>query len=111
MSSDNPGWHHHSHQAEDRYLITLRGELDMSVVDDLHHLLTDMIGRAPLIDIDLAAVTFIDTTVISTLITAHHTATAAGARLGVSNATGHVHRVLDITGVLPTLSTHHDEPA
>ena len=111
MSSDNPGWHHHSSHDEGRYIVALRGELDMSVVDDLHDVLTDTIGRAPLIDVDLAAVTFIDSTVISTLITAHRTATAAGARLGVSNATGHVHRVLDMTGVLPTLSTHHDEPA
>jgi hypothetical protein len=31
--------------------------------------------------------------------------TAAGARLSVSNTTGHVQRVLDMTGVLPTLST------
>ena len=101
MNSERPAWHHHSHRAENRYVLTLRGELDMGVVDDLHELLTATITHAPQIEIDLAAVTFIDSTVIST----HHHATAAGARLNVSNPTGHVHRVLDMTGVLPILST------
>ena len=105
MSSDRPVWHHRSHHDQDRYVVALHGELDMSVVDDLHELLTATTAHAPLIEVDLAAVTFIDSTVISTLISAHHSATAAGARLGVTNSTGHVHRVLDITGVLPTLTT------
>ena len=105
MSIDRQAWQHHSHRGEDRYVVALRGELDIGVVEDLHELLTATIAHAPLIEIDLAAVTFIDSTVISTLISAHHRATAAGARLSVSNTTGHVHRVLDMTGVLPILST------
>ena len=102
--SNRPAWHQHSHRVQDRYVVALRGELDMGVTDELHKLLTATIAQAPLIEIDLAAVTFIDSTVINTLISAHHSATAAGARLGISNSTGHVHRVLGITGVLPTLT-------
>jgi anti-sigma B factor antagonist len=105
MSSDRPAWHQHSHRDRNRYVVALRGELDMGVVDDLQELLTATIAQAPLVEVDLAAVTFIDSTVIGTLISAHHRASAAGAHLGVRNATGHVHRVLDMTGVLPTLTT------
>ena len=111
MSNNRPTWHQRSHHDKDRYVLALRGELDMGVVEELHELLTATIREAPLIEVDLAAVTFIDSTVISTLISAHHSATAAGARLGVSNSTGHVHRVLDMTGVLPTLSTEPQPPA
>jgi anti-sigma B factor antagonist len=66
-------------RAEDRYVVALRGELDMGVLDELHKLLTVSISQALLIEVDLAAVTFIDSTVISTLISAaHHRAAAAG---------------------------------
>ena len=98
MSSDRPVWHQHSHRAEDRYVVALRGELDMGVVDELHELLTASIAQGPLIEVGLAAVTFIDPP-------SSAPTTAVGACLGVSNTTGHVHRVLDMTGVLPTLST------
>jgi anti-sigma B factor antagonist len=103
VSDDRLAWHQHSHRSEDRYVVALQGELDMNVVDDLHRLLTGSIGRAPLIEVDLAAVTFIDSTVISTLIAAHHGAAAAGGRLSVTRPSGHVHRVLTMTGVLAAL--------
>ena len=104
MSNDRLAWHQHSHREQDRYVVALRGELDMTVADDLHELLTATITQAPVIDVDLAAVTFLDSTVIGALVSAHRQASTAGVRLGVSNSTGHVHRVLDMTGVLPTLS-------
>lgn len=54
-------------------------------------------------DVDLAAVTFIDSTVISALVTAHHAATAAGGALTLLNPGGQVQRVLTVTGILPLL--------
>ena len=75
--SNRPAWHQHSHRVQDRYVVALRGELDVGVPDELHKLLTATIAQEPLIEMDPAAVTFIDSTVINTLITAHHRASAA----------------------------------
>lgn len=103
MSSDIPTWGHRSHHGESRCVVALHGELDMADVDDLHELLADTLGRARNVVLDLSAVTFIDSTVINTLIKTQQAASAAGSRFTVANATRQVHRVLDMTGVLPTL--------
>ena len=50
MSSDRPVWRQHSHRAEDRYVVALRGELGMGVVDELRELLTASIAQGPLHD-------------------------------------------------------------
>jgi anti-anti-sigma factor len=104
LSSDIPTWGHRSHRDGDRCVVALHGELDMAGVDDLHELLAGALSRAPSVVLDLSAVTFIDSTVINTLIKTHQAAIAAGSRFAVTNATRQVHRVLDMTGVLPTLS-------
>ena len=104
MTSDVSAWGHRGHRDGNRYVLALQGELDMSAADELRDLFTAAIGQAPVIEVDLDVVTFIDSTVISTLINAHHEAAAAGGSLHVSRPTGHVHRVLTMTGVLPTLT-------
>lgn len=52
----------------------------------------------------MAAVQFIDSTVIGALITARNTATATGRQLVVTNPSRTARRVLDVTGVLDALS-------
>ncbi|GAB1644144.1 hypothetical protein KRMM14A1259_45670 [Krasilnikovia sp. MM14-A1259] len=51
--------------------------------------------------------TFIDSTVISTLITARNTAAAGGREFTITHAHGHGHvqRVLAVAGVLTALTT------
>ncbi len=84
-------------------MVTLSGELDLASADDLRDRLTATIELTPVVDVDLPGVTFIDSTVISALVAAHHAAKTAGGRLTLINCTGQVRRVLDITGVLPLL--------
>lgn len=81
----------------------LTGEIDMSSVD----LLAWGLATAPATDklvIDLANVTFLDSTGVAALVVAHRRAAATGRKLVVVNARGIVRRVLDITGTFPTLA-------
>ncbi|WP_341720517.1 STAS domain-containing protein [Micromonospora sp. FIMYZ51] len=71
--------------------------------------LTATIAANPIVDVDLAAVTFIDSTVISVLVSAHHAATLAGGALTLLHPTGQVKRVLTVTGILPLLGPDNCE--
>ena len=99
-------WQHTVHRDGVTCVVTLTGELDMTASAELSQLLTERI-HAPLtaaVRADFEAVTFVDSTIINVLITARRSATATGSHFTISGVRGHVHRVLDVTGVLSTLS-------
>ena len=54
--------------------------------------------------VDLTRVSFIDSTALNTFVNAHSRATDRGVSLALINPTGHVRRVLSMTGILPTLA-------
>lgn len=101
-------WLDRTDQCGDRQTLILSGELDMAEVPKLQEVLQSAVASAAAVYIDLTAVTFIDSTVISTLITVRRHAAAAGKRFGVLKPGGHVRHVLQVAGVLETLSA--DEP-
>ena len=82
-----------------RTVVTLDGECDLAVRDELTAALLDAVAGAQVVVVDLAEVTFIDSTGVHSLVTAHHAALAAGGRVHVRNAVGPVATVLDLTGV------------
>lgn len=84
--------------------VSLAGEVDISSVGTLTHALAALPRTAPSLVVDLANVTFLDSTGIAALVIAHRRAVAAGQTLTVVNAQAGVRRVLDITGTLPTLA-------
>lgn len=104
MMNPQPSWQHHVHVEPDRRIVQLRGEIDVNGAAHLLDLLTHTINAAQRVDVDMAAVQFIDSTVIGALITARNTATASGRQLVVTNPSRTARRVLDITGVLDALS-------
>ncbi|MEU5940833.1 STAS domain-containing protein [Micromonospora sp. NPDC047548] len=57
------------------------------------------VASAPVVVVDAGALDFLDSTGIHGLVTAHHTALAAGGRPYLVKAAGGVANVLDITGV------------
>ncbi|WP_158289908.1 STAS domain-containing protein [Micromonospora sp. S4605] len=63
------------------------------------------IARAPRVQVDLARVSFIDSTVLNAFVNAHGRASDRGLSLALVNPTGHVRRVLSMTGILALLST------
>ncbi|UQU62964.1 STAS domain-containing protein [Couchioplanes caeruleus] len=82
-----------------RVVVTLTGECDLEGRDELTAVLLSAVGSAPVVVVDLAGVTFIDSSGIHGLVTAHRAALDAGRRLHVVHAAGTVATVLEITGV------------
>ncbi|MEV0724290.1 STAS domain-containing protein [Micromonospora purpureochromogenes] len=103
MSSDEL-WHWRTDVTEGRTLVSLSGEIDLSGIERLREVLRDPGSRTGVVEVDLARVTFIDSSVIGVLIKARSDAAAAGGCLRVVNPTGHVRRVLHVTGVLPLVT-------
>jgi anti-anti-sigma factor len=68
------------------------------------HLLDRTADATAAVTVDLAAVTSIDSTVISALVKANNAATARGCRLTVANPGAQVRRVPHITGLLKSLA-------
>ena len=99
-----PSWQHQVRVEEDRTIVLLFGEIDGNGAGHLLDLLNHTINAARRVEVDMAAVQFLDSTVIGALITARNTATAAGRQLVVTNPSRIARRILGITGVLNALS-------
>lgn len=82
-----------------RVIVTLTGECDLAGRDDLIATLLRAVDDAELVVVDLAGVTFMDSSGIHALVTAHRSARDADRALHVVNASGPVATVLEITGV------------
>src|SRR4051812_11996340 len=87
-----------------RATVALAGECDLTVRDELTSALLAAVERAPVVMVDLSALTFLDSSGVHCLVTAHHVALERGRRLYVTNAAGVVATVLDITGIGELLS-------
>ncbi|MDH6464085.1 anti-anti-sigma factor [Micromonospora sp. A200] len=85
-------------------VVTLFGELDIAAASPLRDVVQAAIARAPRVQVDLARVSFIDSTVLNAFVNAHGRATDKGVSLALINPTGHVRRVLSMTGILPSLA-------
>lgn len=88
----------------DRVVVTLVGECDLSRRDELTSVLLNAVDRAAVVHVDVAGLTFIDSSGIHGLVTAHHAARRAGGRLYVLNATGTVATLFELTGIGELLS-------
>lgn len=81
--------------------ITGHGEIDMTTVDTLTDtLITALRQEKPLhIDVNLAEVTFMDSSGVNALMACRAIAEQAGCRITVSRARPTVHRLFTLTGV------------
>ena len=80
-------------------VVTLSGECDLTARAEFASALADAVGRSPAVVVDLTALTFLDSSGVHELVTAHHAARERDGHLSVRNATGEVATVLEITGV------------
>ena len=85
---------------DDVTVLLLSGELDMSTAPQLSDRVDEAVadGRVRL-RVDLAGVTFCDSTGMSAFVRGHHRCTEAGGWLRLSGARGTVARVLTISGL------------
>jgi anti-anti-sigma factor len=88
----------------DRAVVALAGECDLTVRDELTSVLLAAVDKAPVVMVDLAALSFLDSSGIHALVTAYHAARDGGRALYAVNATGVVAHVLELTGVGELLS-------
>ena len=79
--------------------LTVDGELDIVNAGELADAVGAAAGPAGDVVVDLAGVTFIDSTAIHALIDAQHLLTARGQRLRLATPTRIVTRVLDLSGL------------
>jgi anti-sigma B factor antagonist len=87
-------------------VLQLAGEFDLTAESAMNQAVASALAARPnAIIIDLAGLSFLDSTGVRCLILARRDATAAGIILTVRGATGIIAQVLTITGVLPTLTT------
>jgi anti-sigma B factor antagonist len=82
-------------------VLALSGELDIDSVSGVRSTVQRRLeaGGIELLTVDLAGLTFIDSSGLHGLVTAHHAARARNGRVVVVNASGVVADVLDVTGV------------
>jgi anti-anti-sigma factor len=92
-----------------RAVVALTGEGDLAVCEELTTALFAAVASAPAVVVDLAALRFLDSSGVHTLVMAHQAAQRDGVRLYVVNASGVVADVLDLTGVADLLAPPADD--
>jgi anti-sigma B factor antagonist len=81
-------------------VLLVSGDLDLSGEQELlDHAARLLTGGAGVLDVDLAEVTFIDSSGLGALVRAHHLAADAGRQLRLASVPGPVARILDLTGL------------
>ncbi len=90
--------------------VVLTGEMDIAAMDTLSRALTRAAGLSgvEVVEVDLAAVTFLDAAALGTILAARKAAAARRKVLRVSGATGVPRRILEITGALGLLGGKDD---
>ena len=81
-------------------VLVVRGDIDLASASDFETCLrTALDGSPSSITIDLAALTFIDSSGLRALVSVSKEAQSRGATIGLRNVPRHAQRVLDITGL------------
>jgi anti-anti-sigma factor len=84
--------------------VVLEGEVDLSTADVLSNLLAEVLAERPSkVVVDLAGVSFLDSTGIKCLLAAQTAAASGGCRLVVRRPTRAILRIFTICGVAETL--------
>ncbi len=79
------------------HIVALRGELDMATAKGLAESLTAIAGS--MVVVDLAGLTFVDTSGITALVIARNQITRDGDRLVLARPSGIVRRALEVVGL------------
>lgn len=86
-----------------RATVSLAGECDLTVQEELTKVLMAAIATSRPVVLDLDQLTFLDSSGVHALVTAHQAARAEGVALRAVNARGVVAELLGLTGVADLL--------
>jgi anti-sigma B factor antagonist len=106
MTGVSPRAAHTTYQVDGHVCLRLTGEIDMQVESTVASWFRETVTRHPGKDliVDLAGVSFLDSSGIRQLMDAHRELTDQGAKMIVTGARGVVLTVLKVTGVYEALS-------
>jgi anti-anti-sigma factor len=91
--------------------ITVVGEVDLATVPLFRdRLISALHDHTPVVDVDLAGVSFLDCTGIGALIAARNIAIQAGRQVWVAHPRPATRRLPELTGLLDVLTTPVDQP-
>jgi len=91
-------------QTEGRTLVMVAGDLDASTASYLYDALSDLeLAEARQVVIDLAKVTFMDSTGLSVLVTEHKRLEHVNGHLTIFSPPSSIRRLFEITGLAKTL--------
>jgi anti-sigma B factor antagonist len=80
-------------------LLVLHGELDFATAPELVAMLRRLRRQGHAVELDLAEVTFMDSTGLTTLMDAHHEAAGNGWAFSIRRTSPSVRRVFELAGV------------
>jgi anti-sigma B factor antagonist len=81
-------------------VLAVSGELDLSTEHELLAHCDELLATgAPVVDVDLGAVTFIDSSGLGSLVRVQRSAEHAGRQLRLANVPRAVNRILEVTGL------------
>jgi anti-sigma B factor antagonist len=93
----------------DMVVLRLHGELDMAGAPELLTRVGELVGAgSSRVLVDLTELSFCDSAGLNAFIRGDRLATRAGGWLRLTNARGHVARVIELSGVLPVLGYRPD---
>ncbi|GAA3346324.1 hypothetical protein GCM10020358_56870 [Amorphoplanes nipponensis] len=99
-------WTYRVSRRGDTSVVALSGEVDMNVEEELAGVLLAEIERpgATAVLIDLAGVTFLDSSTINVLVRVYNAARGSGRLLRLAGARPTQLKVLEMTGLMPLLA-------
>jgi anti-anti-sigma factor len=101
-----------SHPGSPDHIVQASGEIDINACETLRHVLLDALALHPArIVVDMAEVTFIDSSGISVLVAAHKRGELTGTAVVLQSPGRQVVRVLEITGLDSVLTLLRDPPS
>ncbi|WP_051367888.1 STAS domain-containing protein [Hamadaea tsunoensis] len=86
-------------------LVTVRGDVDLTTADQLGRQLEAAAEEDRDVVVDLAGVTFLDSTGVRTLVDAYRAGRRRGLFVSISGARDWVARMLEVTGVAGLMAT------
>lgn len=89
----------------ERVLVTVRGDVDLTTADEFSRQLEAAGQEGRDVVVDLAGVTFLDSTGVRTLVNAYRSARRRGFFVSIRGARDWVARMLNVTGVAGLMAT------
>jgi anti-anti-sigma factor len=89
--------------ADGHSVVVVRGEIDLATADRFRAAMDDAIDGSARVEVDLGATTFMDSTGLAVLLTAHQRLGRAQEAIVLRNASSRILRVLQVSGVAAVL--------